>query len=195
MSVSRIAVIDGAKLRTSIRQYLQDPQLSAVRFISYRYQDFDLEKGRTTAGSHSLVDILSNHAEKGIPVTLVTRDPFSQSERMSNAESRQWHIGLQRMSKSGVDIKIHRNLHAKVYSFEKTNGMNYYAVGSSNLTAPGMGFLWTERNIAGSEFSDYTAVKRQILSIWNEKAADDYDIWLQQLRKKAPLMYLGMVRG
>jgi len=169
--------------------------LTRADLVSYRYQDFDLEQGKTQIGTSGLVKLLSNLAESGVEVSLTTRDPFSQSDRPDTEHVVSWHTGLNRMNAAGVKIKIHPRLHAKVYSFEKSNGVKYYAVGSSNLTAPGMGFMWTECNIAGSETSDHEAIRRQMLSIWNEQIADGFELWLQRLKRQQPFQYLKLIDG
>jgi len=194
ISPPRISVIDGKKLRHRLSENLRQATLSMVRIVAYRFEDFDLNKGPIQRGqseyhpSHfgpsTICNKLSTLAESGVQVFFTTRDPFTEGEQMSTKLSRRWNSALETMDKAGVKITIHPNLHAKVYMFNHSNGIKFYAVGSSNLTTGGMGFRWIERNIAGYEPTDYEVVEKQVLSIDKDRTANSYQLWSSDARRK-----------
>lgn len=191
VDVPRIAVLAGPELaRRVLLAQLQRPDLQRVTVIVFRYHDFNLLGPGSRRGSPTdLIRLLSRAAEAGRNVTFLTRDPLAEgppAAEFSASAQRDWHSGLSVLHRSGVDVKLHPSVHAKVYLFESNGGARFcYAVGSSNLTQPGM-YRWAECNVQGYHDADYLAVQKRVSVILSDKGTISYEDWLRQLRRTRP---------
>ncbi len=188
----RIAAFDGKGLVTRILGQLRSPYLRRVVAVSYRYNDFDMERGaRASAGSsNGLVMLLQKALENGASVTVMTSNPFSDPDTLPSQPLRRWYQGLKRLRDGGAVVKIHPQLHAKVYLFESEGHAPFFAVGSSNLTWQGMGFLWAECNAGGYHEAEFEVVDRQVAKLIMEKGVEALDDWERGMRRTAQGLFL-----
>jgi len=153
VDVPIFAAIDASGLDRLIRKWLNKPNIRRVTLVSFAFQP-DLKFSDTPLINK--LCLLAPRAE----VTVVTADP--RTSRIGSTSKRLWHhIGV--LSKSGVSVFLHRELHAKVYLFEEPNRV-CWAVGSSNLTQGGL-LRNEELSLRGYRFEDYSIVRKTVCSI------------------------------
>src|SRR5688500_18973916 len=112
---------DGRGLLTKLLGQLRSPYLSRIVAGSYRYNDFDLVTGRRASenSASGLVRLLEQQLGLGVPVTVVTCDPFEDNmDPLQGNALRGWYQGLKRLRDAGASVRLHPKLHAKVYLFE-----------------------------------------------------------------------------
>jgi hypothetical protein len=178
-----IAAVDGNELRRNLLSQLQQPYLEKALILSFRYNDFDLASGRrgSPLASTGLIRLLEKAAVNKVQVTVVTRDPFA--ERDLPRDFPHWYAGLRRLVRAGVEVRLHPELHAKVYLLQSGGGRFYFAVGSSNLTFQGMGQRWAECNVRGYHSGEFELVSRHATKLSFESGARDFQTWETTMRR------------
>ena len=178
-----IFACDGKHLVARILAQLRSPYLRKVAAVSYRYNDFDLQRGgfASANSANGLVRLLEVALVNGVAVTVLTSDPFSDPDIMNPKPLRRWYQGLKRLRDAGALVRIHAKLHAKVYLFESEGSAQFFAVGSSNLTYQGMGFMWAECNAGGWHEGEYREVERQVQTLMFAREVEALDDWERRL--------------
>ena len=180
----RVSACNGRVLNTKLLGRLTAPDLEEITILVYRYHDFDFRRGRFSPQSRTgLINSLCRAAERGVNITFVTRDPFTESP-MSHDQAFAWYKGLQTLAAcEGAEVLIHNSLHAKVYLVKSIDDRVFYAVGSSNLTFQGMGGRWAECNVVGYSSLEYAEVEKEVMRIINGRDTSDLDDWARKARK------------
>jgi hypothetical protein len=164
---------------------LRNPQLEAATLVSFRYNDFDLTTGQIDRpSSNALVELILRASLHGARIQIVTRDPFSQADEFLGTRAfKSWYLGLERLARANVEIRIHPTLHSKLYLFSLKNAVRFYAIGSSNLTAQGMGYGWLECNAFGYHGADFGVLRDAAGKILGDRRIETFDFWERRLRK------------
>lgn len=183
---SRIAACDGRVLNAKLLGRLASPDLERITILVYRYHDFDFRNPGTSPKSRTgLVSMLTRAAQRGVKVTFVTRDPLTESPVLRGNAAFSWYKGLQSLADfDGVDVFIHKSLHAKVYLVRSTDDRVFYSVGSSNLTYQGMGFRWAECNVLGYSMPEYREVEKEVKRIIVSSDTSELQDWARRARKQ-----------
>lgn len=191
----RIGACDGAGLRNKVLAQLRNPQLETATFISFRYNDFDFLTGKVGGGgNNALVELVTRAALNGARIRVITRDPFSDADGFATSVAfKNWYHGIGRMVKAQIEVGIHPTLHSKLYLFKQKNEKRFYAIGSSNLTAQGLGFGWVECNAFGYHGSDYLVLDQAAVRISRDRRTEDWRRWDRRLRKSMSFARLAHV--
>ena len=129
--------------------------------------------------------MLSKAAQRGVKITFVTRDPLTESPVLRGNAAYSWYKGLKSLADyDGVDVLVHKSLHAKVYLIKSTDDRVFYSVGSSNLTYQGMGFRWAECNVLGYSVSEYREVEKEVNRIIVSPDTSDLQGWVRYASKQ-----------
>ena len=181
----RVTACNGRVLNTKLLGRLLSPDLEKITILVYRYHDFDFREGRTALQSRtSLINCLCRAAERGVHVTFMTRDPFTEHPMLHGHSASAWYRGLEALAScDGADVLVHNSLHAKVYLAKSIDGRVFYAVGSSNLTFQGMGFRWAECNVIGYTSLEYLEVEKEVMRIISSRDTSDLNDWARKAHK------------
>ena len=182
----RIMACDGWGLNQKLRGWLKSESTQEITIAVYRYHDLDWNVGRLALNEQSgLINDLAKAADRGVKLTFVTRDPLTDgAETLQGRAITIWYRGLSKLAAmDGTRVMIHNSLHAKVYLAKGVGNRFFYAVGSSNLTSPGMGFRWVECNVLGYTQSEYQEVEKQVGSIINSRGILDLAAWKLKVSK------------
>jgi len=191
----RIGACDGAGLRIKILAQLRNPLLESATFISFRYNDFDFLTGKVGGGgNNALVELATKAALNGARIRVITRDPFSDADGFATSPAfKNWYLGIGRMVKAQIDVGIHPTLHSKLYLFKQNNERRFYAIGSSNLTAQGLGFGWLECNAFGYHRSDYLVLDQAAGRISEDRRIEDWSVWDRRCKRRVSYARLAHV--
>ncbi len=113
-------------------------QVKEAIITTFTLNDYDF------VGHGLLTTLLDRQITNGAKITLLTSPPPDDGSR--NKFLRKYQI-LERLDRSGINVQLHDDLHAKVFLFLDNRDVKTTIVGSANLTNRGFGIRGAPNNL------------------------------------------------